>query len=336
MPDAGENSGKSGGTRNELNGNVRGNAFQIGHVHGNINLHTASSKSSAKNSSSDDTDAFFGCLGCSVLVIVLIVIVLLVSMCGRGSDIPDESDPWPPGAKADRVLATVVDGLRSCARAVVLEPANCPQAESSPGSEVSDVEWKLHGFPEDGARIVYHESRFHVYGTAVMTVAYKDVMGSSFYTVEAPYLAEVSQDGTGLLSMKAREGEPPHPVLKRDPGVRDEEAARVLRAAFDRCVATPRSPMGPECPVSGIGNTPATDDGRWSLVGDPALNTRRQFDPGTGLISVVGSYAATFEHEGLFSERLTTPKNGNYRAKLMAGADGLEVLQIESCVDCGG
>ncbi|MDA3624553.1 hypothetical protein OU415_03825 [Saccharopolyspora sp. WRP15-2] len=322
--------------RNELSGEA-GSVVQIGKA-GSVTFNHASSSADSAKQGNDDERAdqqSSGCLFIAALAAVA-VIWFLFSQCGSGQDVPEESDPWPQGVSSGALMNAAREAVHTCSEAVVLAPANCPQAHQDVSS-VQNVRWVLRGDPMDGAHIAYRDDLFYVYGNAVMTVSYQYQWGDPKFAVEiVPFLVKLSSDGSRLVSLEGLNDDPPEPIVKRRPEVSDERVASALRGAFADCAATSQPAMPPTCPVD-TAVVPGSPPVHWSFDGDPALNTRQTFDQNSGLITVVGSYAATARYSDLITDDASRTSSGYYRASLVVESGELKVLQIEGCAtDCSG
>jgi hypothetical protein len=108
-----------------------------------------------------------------------------------------------------------------------------------------------------------------------------------------------------------------------------DEIAPVVKTMFDHCMTAKASPMPAACPsarqVSSL--THAT----WRLTADPVLNARHHYNSETGLISVVGSYAATVTGRMYdWMEPSEYSQAGNYEAILVVEGDKPVPLRIEA------
>ncbi|RKT87332.1 hypothetical protein SAMN05421805_13310 [Saccharopolyspora antimicrobica] len=326
----------SGKIQNELSGEIT-SAAQIGNNYGNIIQVTPPPSTDPAKQSSNNEQVEQKTSGRPFIpaLIAMGLIWFLISQCGNGQDIPEESDPWPQGVHADVLFDAARESIQACSMAVVLAPVNCPQAHHDVSS-AQNVRWVLRGDPMDGARIAYRDEIFYVYGRAVMTVSYRQQWGEPRFSVKiVPFLAKLSADGARLVELEGLDGEPPEPVAKRNHEVSDETVASAMRSAFAECAATPEPAMPPTCPDVGPVPAPSDTPVHWSFDGDPALNTRRAFDQDSGLIEVVGSYAATAQYSDPIFGASSTTHDGNYRASLVIESGALKVLQIEKCLtDC--
>ncbi|MGP4017590.1 hypothetical protein [Saccharopolyspora sp. 5N708] len=330
VPNADGDGSGSGGVRNDLSGAANGPVVQVGSAD-TVNV---TAPVSAESSEQDHEQAVpeqrkgGGCFWALLAVLALIGTVL--SQCGENSAIPEESDPWPEGVRRDMLISTVFEGLQSCSYAVVLAPVNCPQSENQAGTG-ENVSWSLRGDPMDGARIAYQDGVFFVYGNAVMTVSYEyPPTYPNFATKIVPYLAKVSSTGAAITSLETVDPSQTQSIVKRDPVIAQEQLAAVLRGAFGRCAASTQPTMPADCPDAEVIGAADNTLVRWSFAGDPAINIRKDFDPVTGLISVVGSYAATAQYTDILGDR-SVSQSGTYIARLVVESGAPEVLEIETC-----
>lgn len=230
------------------------------------------------------------------------------------SDFPSENGQRPAGSTDEAVLAATMDALRTCARTPMLEPANCPQR--SDGHSEGPVTWKIHGSPADGAIIVYNgsEGRFHVFGTAAMTVSYQGARQRELKLHIVNYWSRVEWAGgkAKVAEIKQYDGTSPPKVAKRDPRASDETLLRAVRKTFDDCFSSNRSPLPAQCPRSP--NFFEDDKVDWKLHGNPTLNAKATFDAKTGLVHVVGDYSATASYDAFLLGRTSQSEGGRYDA----------------------
>ncbi|MFG2058972.1 hypothetical protein ACGFI9_33615 [Micromonospora sp. NPDC048930] len=249
------------------------------------------------------------------------------------SSFPAENGTRPAGSNDAAVLAAALGGLQSCAKAVVLQPQNCPQQVKDWGvSDASTVTWRIHGVPGDGAVIHYNgkEGRFHVLGTAVMTASYETASGPALKLRIIEFWARVEwAAGKAKLAELRNYDDTPRPVTeKRDPQVPDEIALSLVKAAFERCVKTRKSQLPPECPdtYSGAGSSRVS----WKLNGDPSINAKPRFEPSTGLIHVAGDFSMTASYRQMFFGATSQPISGKYDAILSVDDGKPQVLRINA------
>ncbi|MEU9828564.1 hypothetical protein [Micromonospora chersina] len=249
------------------------------------------------------------------------------------SSFPAENGTRPAGSNDGAVLAAALGGLQSCAKAVVLQPQNCPQQVKEWGAgDANTVTWRIHGVPGDGAVIHYNgeEGRFHVLGTAIMTASYETASGPDLKLRVIEFWARVEWvAGKAKLAELKNYDETPRPAMeKRNPQVPDELALSLVKAAFERCVRTRKSQLPPECPdtYSGAGSSKVS----WKLNGDPSINAKPRFEPSTGLIHVDGNYSVTASYSQLFLGATSKPASGRYDAILSVDDGKPQVLRINT------
>jgi hypothetical protein len=264
--------------------------------------------------------------GTSVWKWVLGGVLAIVAVCSLipdppepKSSLPSENGTRPAGSNDAAVLRAALDGLRDCAKAPVLVPENCPQqVKGWESSDATDVTWRIHGVPDQGAVVVYNgeEGRFHVLGTAVMTVSFQTAAGPDLRLRVIEYWARVEWvAGKARLAELRNYDDTPRPSTeKTDPHVPDEQSRTLVREAFERCVKTKKPALPPECPETYSGASFGKVN--WKLNGDPSINTMPKFEPATGLIHVVGNYSVTASYSQLFSGPTSTPESGKYEAVL--------------------
>lgn len=270
------------------------------------------------------------------LVATLVFFFIVVASCIANlvnkaqNSFPEESGVRPIGSNDRSVKSAVFDKLQSCARAVVLKPQNCPQGAE--GSYAQNVRWHIHGGPIEGAQLAWHEDRFYVRGNAVMTVSYLGfIQEQKFETHIVPFQAEVAWNNSkASVNSIYTVDTISDGVIKKSPISASEEHVRtVLQEAFGKCAASTVSPMPPECP-NGL-MAPSISDAVWTFDGDPTLNIRREFDESSGILHVIGSFAATvdYRHDSVFSGQARA-LYGNYDALIIKDGGVLRVLQIQS------
>ncbi|MDZ5447546.1 hypothetical protein U2F26_33390 [Micromonospora sp. 4G57] len=215
----------------------------------------------------------------------------------------------------------------------MLQPQNCPQQVKHWGAgDATNVTWRIHGAPGDGAVIHYNgeEGRFHVLGTAVMTASYETTSGPDLKLRIIEFWARVEwAEGKAKLAELRNYDDTPRPVTeKRNPQVPDQLALSLVKAAFERCVKTRKSQLPPECPdtYSGAGSSRVS----WKLNGDPSINAKPRFEPSTGLIHVGGDYSVTASYSQLFFGPTSEPASGRYDAILSVDDGKPQVLRINT------
>lgn len=266
--------------------------------------------------------------------IALIFIAVVANSAGSGTPSPTipfpvRNSPWPPGANVTSLEAPVVSRLQACAKAPVLAPVNCPQSQSDDYSDVTRIHWSLHGDAASGAKVVYYKGQFYVGGNAVMTVAYSDAGGDNLVVQVVHYRAHVLwQDGRAtLLGIRGVSAASGPVVVKQKPNVAWNKIRESVRSAFNRCAEARSAPLPPQCPVeqdSGI----AGSNARWRLTADPLLNTQETFDPASGLIHVIGSFAMSVTYPVFLFGKQHNSEAGNYDATVSVDGAKIDVLQI--------
>lgn len=272
--------------------------------------------------------------GLGVAVFLLLVFggyVLFADSFESKPSFPSENGQRPAGSNDRAVLKVAVDALRSCAKVAVVKPVNCPQqVDSAFEADVSQVAWRLHGDAGDGARIVYNgkEGRFHVLGTAVMTVTYRSPLGRKFALLVVNYWARVEWvDGrASLAEIREYDDSPKPPIRKRDPSLSADDVFPLVERAFRRCVSAGSAPMPPECPASK--RRISADKAKWNLNGSPLVNARVTFDSSSGLIHVVGNYSVTAAYSVPLVGPTSQTDSGEYDAVISIDGGKPHVLAI--------
>ncbi|GAB1690700.1 hypothetical protein [Krasilnikovia sp. M28-CT-15] len=244
---------------------------------------------------------------------------------------PSENGTRPAGSSEAAVLAAALGGLRDCAKAPVLVPENCPQQVKDWGSSsATDVTWRIHGVPGDGAVVVYNgdEGRFHVLGTAVMTASFQTASGPDLRLRVIQYWARVEwiADKARLAELRNYDDTPRPSTEKHDPQVPEEHSRALVREAFEKCAKAKDPALPPECPETYSGATSGKVN--WKLNGDPSLNTKPRFEPATGLIHVVGNYSLTASYSQLFFGPTSNSDSGKYDAILSVDDQKPRVVRI--------
>lgn len=309
---------------NRLPGVVHGNAVQAGKI-GNVTFNGHHNDPGPKRKSNWKAEVV------ALLVMLALAALFLPSILSHHSNhspapFPEEHGTRPAGATDKAVRAAVSQKLQQCAKAVVIKPENCPQSVS--GDYASDIQWSLVGDPIDGAMLAWHDDRFHVRGAAVMAVEYKVSTVPMMWVEVVGYQAEVlwRERRPALEKIYAMNAASIGSIRKRDPTVSADQITSAVRNAFDNCIASTVSPMPPECPARSA--SPSARQVTWNLGGDPLLNTRQTFDPVSGLIHVIGSYAATARYQDINYARWSAPVSGSYDALIISDSNGLRVLQV--------
>jgi len=229
-------------------------------------------------------------------------------------------------AQRTEILAPVVAALQTCKQSADLAPENCPQQVSQPGA--SGVVWHLYGDPGAGAEISGGGSDFTVFGVAAMTVNFNDDVGDpQFQVVPADYEAKVSTSGGNATEtmLGPQQDTPPSPIDVPRPPLTNTQLEAVVEAAFASCTATSSPMPPPTCPASDSGAADQHVTGRWSLNGDPWVNSSVTYDNTSGLLHVVGSYSLSFAYTTTDGTSQTDPYMGNYDAQIADNA-GTPVL----------
>jgi hypothetical protein len=268
-----------------------------------------------------------------VLIAVIIYVINLLSGSGNSApqvSFPARSGPWPTGATTGAVTAPVVAKLEDCAKAPVLAPVNCPQSEPDYYAGAVDVRWSLHGNATDGAKIVFWRHEFYVLGNAVMEVTYADASNTNYLDVRVVhYLARLRWQNShaSLVGIRAVSAESGPRIIKSRPVVTWSQVAGAVRVAFSHCVAVRHAPLPPYCPTNPYSGAPQ-GQARWRLTADPLLNAQQSFDPASGLIHVIGSYAMSVSYSLPLIGIQRDFQSGNYNATISLDQGRLNVLQI--------
>ncbi|MEE6306910.1 toll/interleukin-1 receptor domain-containing protein [Plantactinospora veratri] len=277
----------------------------------------------------------------AILLALALTAALAVSCCSGvlkdtpevKSSFPVENGIRPAGANDEAVLNTTIATLQACSQVKALSPVHCPQSvDDKITSDVEDVQWRLHGDPKDGALIRYNgeEGRFHVLGTAVMTVSYKEMRGQPRLKLRVVhYWARVEwADSRAKVIEIGRFDDSPKPsTAKRNPNLSEDALRALVRTAFERCASVKSSPMPPECPT---GKAPVTSDRAiWTLKGNPTINAQATFDPPSGLIHVVGNYTLTVEYNAFLIGHTSQQEGGEYDATISVDNSKPVVLRIQ-------
>jgi hypothetical protein len=269
------------------------------------------------------------------VAVVVLAVLWMFSPMDHGSDssngqpdFPGKSDPYPTGATNPPVLSAVVVAVQSCAQAVVLKPANCPQSVGGYVSRPTSVHWTLYGDPGGGAYVRFSDGHFHVLGSAIMFATYASDQRPAVSLNVVRYWAQVEwlNGQAKFSSIRAYDGSPKLVVRKNDPKVPADAALVLVKQAFQRCVAGKKLPMAPDCP-QGTGSS--GDKATWTLNGDPSVNTHQTFDPATGLTHVKGSYSANARYSLPLLGNQTQTQSGDYDAVFVMGDGKPVLLQIK-------
>jgi hypothetical protein len=270
------------------------------------------------------------------LCISFVMVVAIVASCLPDPDPNPDPDPAkdytensgkPPGGASESAALTAVRGsLRNCAKAVVATPRNCPQ--SAPNAQ-DVVRWRMYGDPVDGAQIAWRDDHFNVRGNAIMLATYDDYRGKVVETVVAGFAGDVRwHDGKAVVhSIGATNTLSDTDVSKRAVGLELADVAPAIRRAFGACMKSNKIPMPPRCPNDPI--LPAVDDAKWSLVGDPLVHARTSFDRASGVLHVLGSFAAETTYDVLLFGTTNKTISGDFDAVVVAEGGGPVVLQIK-------
>lgn len=264
------------------------------------------------------------------VVAIIAICSLLPDPPEPKSSFPDENGTRPTGSSDAAILAATLDGLENCAKAVVLQPQNCPQQVKDWGVSSNAVTWRIHGVPADGAVVHYNgeEGRFHALGTAVMTAAYETASGPELRLAVIEYWARVewTESKARLAELRNYDDTPRPATEKRDPHVPDELALSLVKAAFEQCAKSKKAQLPAGCPetYSGAGSGKVS----WKLNGDPSLNAKPYFEPSTGLVHVGGDYSMTASYSQLFLGATSEPATGKYDAILSVDGGKPKVLLI--------
>jgi hypothetical protein len=300
------------------------------HIHGPPRHEEPASESRA---SGRQREKAAGGVGVFLLIAVIIYVVNL--FLGSSSSTPQVSfptrgGPWPTGSTVSAVTAPVVGKLEDCAKAPVLAPANCPQSEPSYYAGAVHVRWSLHGNATEGARIVFWRHEFYVLGNAVMEVTYTDASSTDYIDVRVVhYLAQLTWQNShaSLVRIRAVSAASGPRITKSRPAVTWSQVAGAVRVAFNHCVAVRYAPLPPHCPTAPYSGVP-NGQARWHLTSNPLLNAQQSFDPASGLIHVIGSYAMDVSYSLPLIGIQRGSQSGNYNAMISLDQGRLNVLQI--------
>lgn len=320
--------------RNSISGSeVHGPAIQVGHA-GAVFVNDGSRLEDGEQAGKDE-DRGTRRAALWPMFAFFVVVLTVISECSGSGQVPDDSGSWPAEIRREAVMKSVSNSLHDCAESVVLDPVNCPQRQENGLSGAAKVDWSLRGDALDGAGVVFSGDSFYVYGNSVMTVWYEyGGLQPSFETRVVPYVARVSRDGARVEKLEMLKEDPPRKVVKRDPQLSRESVVNALRDGFTSCSGSLASAVVPNCPVASS-SVPGDEDGHLKFEGDPTLNSRQAFDSNSGMVEVIGSYAATVSYEDPLLESMTMTKTGVYRARIIAEWGFPRVLQIEDCgVEC--
>lgn len=314
---------------NSVGNNTGGTVIQAVHAHFGRSATDSSKEDQVVTSMSPSPMAWL----VGILVVLFIVIASCIASLAEKAknSFPEEVGIRPLGASERAVKSAVVDKLQSCAQAVVLKPLNCPQSAAG-GSRVRSVRWLVHGNPVDGVQFAWHNDRFYVRGNTVMTVSYLDyIQNQKFETQVVAFQAEVAwkDGGATVTRIYAVDAISDGAVKKREFFVSEELARAMLRDFFYKCAASTVSPMPPDCPNTLM--VPTIREAVWKFGGDPTLNIRQDFDGSSGILHVVGSFAATVDYrsESIFSGQ-PRALSGDYDALFIKDNDALRLLQIRA------
>ncbi|MFC0530257.1 hypothetical protein [Phytohabitans kaempferiae] len=269
-------------------------------------------------------------------LILFLAIVCTFNACNpHQSPYPTKSDKFPEGAESGAILDETVAKLEQCAREVVLSPSYCPQGIDLSGKDrATKVHWYIHGNPRDGAQIHYSEEDryFHVLGLVVMTVSY-ELDGKAEYTEDiVPFWGKVQLTEGKTVWVRFERippGDEPK-IRKQDPGLTAAGASDSIRAGFQQCANTRRSPMPDNCPVQDYKVN--SDEVTWTVDGDPSLNVERTFDQNTGIVHILGNYAMTRKYAistFLSKKDVVDPISGKYDASFTFDGGKPKLLSIK-------
>jgi hypothetical protein len=285
----------------------------------------------------DQANAGTSRIGFVALAIVVLVVYGCYNLFRGSSEVkssfPIENGQRPAGSSDQAVLGAALGALNACAKVVALKPVNCPQiVDDFYTEDAVQVAWRLHGDPGDGARVVFNgeEGRFHVLGTAVMTVSYKDGQGPRLRLRVVQYWSRVEWAGSQpkVAEIRAYDDTPKPSTEKRNPNLPDNMVFPLVENAFQRCASARSAPMPPECPSSK--NPITVDKAEWKLNGNPLVNARATFDVQSGLIHVKGNYSATVAYKVWLSGATSRTDSGTYDAVISIDNGKPTVLRIQS------
>jgi hypothetical protein len=317
----------SGGTSNSICGSKSEVMLQAGHIR---SIYVGSAQRTHRRK--PERSIWYRLKRLFIIIAVTVFAVVVSRVVATPADpeavMPGESGDRPPDAHESIILTAVKDSIVSCAKAVVLQPVNCPQASDNPNTPPMGVQWSLHGDPVGGARLVWHNDRFHVAGYAVLTVKYLHEGQWAHQVYAVPYRAEATwaRGRATIVGLRTFSTIDRQSIKKKNPEIQWSQIEPVLRNSFQRCGATTHSPMPAGCPYSIT--TPALDAARWTFDADPLLNAKYSFDEATGLVHVWGSYAAIVESLGGRFKGNVWSQAGNYRAIFIPESSGLRTLKI--------
>ncbi|GAA2611746.1 hypothetical protein GCM10010399_48250 [Dactylosporangium fulvum] len=320
--------------------NAQGMQVGFGNTQNNVyNITPASAEASPATDepSSEDNQTTAG-KGVGVAAFVILLVILGCYNMIKDSpepkpSFPSENGQRPEGSNDQAVLGAALDALRSCVKAPVLKPVHCPQQINDFNADnAADVAWRLHGDPSDGARVVFNgeEGRFHVLGTAVMTVSYKEAPNQPRFRLRiVHYWARIewTNNQPRLAEIRAYDDSPRPETNKRNPYVPDDVAFPLVEQAFQTCAAAKSSPMTPECPASK--NPIQSNKAEWKLNGSPLVNAHATFDSPSGLIHVTGNYSITVVYKLWLSGTTSQTETGQYDAVLSVDDGKPVVLRIQ-------
>lgn len=268
-----------------------------------------------------------------VIASIIIAVVANSAVSGTTSPtipFPTRNSPWPAGANVTSLETPVISRLQACAKAPVLAPVNCPQSQPDDYyTDVKHIHWSLHGDAASGAKVVYYKGQFYVGGNAVMVVTYSDAGGHNLVVQVVHYRAHVlwQDGGATLLGIKGVNTASGPVVAKQKPTVAWNKIREAVRSAFNKCAGARSAPLPPQCPVeqdSGIAGSKA----RWRLTADPLLNAQETFDPASGLIHIIGSFAMSVTYSVFLFGEQHNSEAGNYDATV--SVDGAVTSQAPS------
>lgn len=197
---------------------------------------------------------------------------------------------------------TVTNALRSCAGAIDLKPANCPQSYTSDITN-SAVHWTLLGDPVSSVTIgIDAGGELAVTGHYLMKLNYQPVSGRErTIAVGGPYIASVSWDGQAFAVSSFGEAAPT-PALPRS-AASDGQVLSALQAQFASCLKL-QAGSAPQCPQSVL--LVDASNVVWTANGDPTQGASVAWDGTQGFFRVAGNFDFTVDYN-------STPQYGPTR-----------------------
>ncbi|MGC4796921.1 hypothetical protein ACLQ3H_22780 [Micromonospora saelicesensis] len=248
------------------------------------------------------------------------------------SSFPDENGQRPAGSSDQAIRTATLTALDTCAKVNALKPLHCPQVvDDIYTDDAEQVTWRIHGDPGDGSKVVFNgeEGRFHMIGTAVMSVSYRDTSGQRLRVRVVHYWSRVEwiDNLPRVAELRAYDDTPRPNTDKQNWSVADSIVLPPVEAAFRKCMAVKFSPPPPECPTSNT--APRAKKAQWKLNGNPLLNARANFDASSGLIHVKGNYSASVSHEVWLSGMTSQTESGAYDATVSIDNGKATVIRIQ-------